>query len=75
MMLHIAFFSDFSLLRYSKLRLEKSRLQKENRKLLMELIDADITRRRLENDAGFIEYISRTRHLLCRPGETIYRLK
>jgi len=62
-------------IRIAELRFERSRLQKENQQLLAELVDCEITKKRLQNDDLFIEYIARTRHYLSRPGETIYRFK
>ena len=58
-------------------RLESSRdeLLEENRRLLVDIVDAEITRRRLKYDAHYQEYIARTRYLLARPGETIIRIK
>jgi cell division protein FtsB len=59
----------------AKLQMKKKELARENQELLVKLIDADITRSRLKNDLNYIEYIARTRHLLSRPGEVIYRFK
>lgn len=59
----------------AKLHIEKNRLISENQKLLAELVDAEITKKRLLNDKNFIEYIARTKHYLSRPGEVIYRFK
>ena len=59
----------------AKLHIEKNRLISENQKLLAELVDAEIIKKRLINDKNFIEYIARTQHYLSRPGEVIYRFK
>jgi cell division protein FtsB len=59
----------------AKLHLEKSRLEQDNQELLARLVDFEITRKRLQDDQLFIEYIARTRHFLSRPGEIIYRFK
>lgn len=74
--LMFAFFSgDFGFVRIAKLHIQKNRLEKENHRLLVNLIDAETTIKRLETDKTFIEYIARTRHYFSRPGEVIYRLK
>ncbi len=57
------------------MRARQQELKKENQQLLVKLIDADITKNRLRNDWNYIEYIARTKHLLSRPGEVIYRFK
>jgi len=62
-------------IRIAKLHLEKNQLEKENRKLLARLVDVEITKKRLQNDPKYIEFIARTRHFLSRRGETIYRFK
>ena len=61
--------------RIAKLHLEKNQLVKENQKLLAKLVDIEITKKRLQNDPKYIEFIARTRHFLSRQGETIYRFK
>ena len=61
--------------RIAKLHFEKSQLEQENQKLLAKLVDIEITKKRLQNDPKYIEFIARTRHFLSRPGETIYRFK
>ncbi|MCP4704043.1 MAG: septum formation initiator family protein [candidate division Zixibacteria bacterium] len=61
--------------RIAKLHLEKNHLEQENQKLLAKLVDVEITKKRLQNDPKYIEFIARTRHYLSRPGETIYRFK
>ena len=61
--------------RIAKLHLEKSQLEQEKQKLLAKLVDIEITKKRLQNDPQYIEFIARTRHFLSRPGETIYRFK
>lgn len=69
------FIGDTGFIRIGNLHLEKYQLEKANHQLLIELIDADMTRDRLKNDPRFIEYIARTRHFMSRPGEVIYRFK
>lgn len=61
--------------RIAKLHLEKNQLEIENQKLLSQLVDVEIAKKRLQNDPKYIEFIARTRHFLSRPGETIYRFK
>ena len=61
--------------RIAKLHLEKNQLEQDNKKLLAKLVDVEITKKRLQNDPQYIEFIARTRHFLSRPGETIYRFK
>jgi cell division protein FtsB len=61
--------------RIAKLHIEKNQLEQENQKLLAKLVDIEITKKRLQNDPKYIEFIARTRHFLSRPGETIYRFK
>jgi cell division protein FtsB len=71
-----SFFSGtYGFVRIAKLHLHNNRLEKENHQLLVKLIDADLTQKRLQNDLNYIEYIARTRHHLSRPGEVIYRFK
>jgi cell division protein FtsB len=53
----------------------KHQLKKENHLLLVKLVDAELTQRRLETDLNYIEYIARTKHFLSRPGEVIYRFR
>ncbi len=62
-------------IRIAKLHIEKHRLTEENHNLMVELIDAEMTSSRLQNDLDYIEFIARTRHLLSRSGEIIYRIK
>jgi len=71
-----SFFSGATgFVRIAKLHLEKNRLEKENHQLLAKLVDVEITKKRLQNDPKYIEFIARTRHFLSRRGETIYRFK
>ena len=71
-----SFFSgDYGFIRITRLHFEKSRLNRENHRLLVKLIDAELTQKRLIGDLNYIEYIARTRHYLSRPGEVIYRFK
>ncbi len=71
-----SFFSGATgFVRIAKLHLEKNQLEKDNQRLLAKLVDVEITKKRLQNDSQYIEFIARTRHFLSRPGETIYRFK
>ncbi len=71
-----SFFSGtFGFVRIARLNIQKNHLQKENHRLLVKLVTAEIIQKRLQNDLDYIEYIARTRHHLSRPGEVIYRLK
>ncbi len=69
------FTGNTGFVRITELHLEKRSLAKENHKLLIELIDADLTVNRLKTDPRYIEHIARTRHFMSRPGEVIYRFK
>lgn len=76
LLLLYSFFSGATgFVRIGKLHIEKSRLEKENHRLLAELVDTEITKKRLQSDLKYIEHIARTRHYLSRPGEVIYRFK
>jgi len=71
-----AFFSGpYGFIRIAKLHIQKRDLVRENNRLLVELVDAELIQKRLKNDMNYIEYIARTRHYYSRPGEVIYRLK
>jgi len=74
-MFYTFFSGDCGFIRIAKLHLEKGDLVEENRELLVQLIDADYTCYRLQHDLEFIEHIARSKHLLSRPGETIYRFR
>jgi cell division protein FtsB len=73
--LYSFFGGDYGFIRIARLDQKKQAMIKENQKLLVKLINADIERQRLENDLKHIEYIARTKHFFTRPGEVIYRLK
>jgi cell division protein FtsB len=69
------FFSgDYGFIRMAKLHLKKRHLEKANHELLIKLITAEQTSKRLQSDYKYIEYIARTKHHLSKQGETIYRL-
>lgn len=71
-------YSFFRLLRFCPYRPASrpaTSAQKENRRLLVRLVDTELTRNRLLNDMNYIEYIARTKHFFSRPGEVIYRIK
>ena len=65
----------YGFFRLNRLESRRDQLIEENRRLLVDIVDADITRRRLKYDAHYQEYIARTRYLLARPGETVIRIK
>ncbi len=65
----------YGLFRISRLNDRKAELITENQVLLVGIIDADMTRARLEDDPRYIEYVARTRYLLARPGETVIQLQ
>lgn len=65
----------YGLFRISRLQNRKAELVAENRRLLVDIVDADLTRKRLTDDAHYIEYVARTRYLLARPGETVIQLQ
>lgn len=75
LLIYSCFTGATGFVRIAKLHLEKNQLEKENQKLLVKLVDIEITKKRLQNDPKYIEFIARTRHFLSRPGETIYRFK
>jgi len=64
----------YGLFRINRLENREAQLTQENQRLLVGLIDADVTRQGLINDRRYWEYIARTRYLMARPGETIIRL-
>jgi len=71
-----SFFSgDYGFIRMIRLKAEKRHLTQENHRLLVNLVDIELTKKRLLYDKEFIEYIARTRHLYSHPGEVIYRFK
>ncbi len=63
---------NYSIPRIIRLEMEKSELIESNRELLVNLIDNDRIRKKLESDPVFLEHIARTRFRLTRPNETIY---
>ncbi|MFQ5608031.1 MAG: septum formation initiator family protein [Candidatus Zixiibacteriota bacterium] len=65
----------YGFFRLNRLETHRDELIQENRRLLVEIVDADITRRRLQHDAHFQEYIARTRYLMARPDETVIRIR
>jgi cell division protein FtsB len=74
-LLYTIFGGTYGFVRIARLETKKRQLAKENHLLLTRLIDADMTRQRLENDLNYIEYVARTQHYFTRPGEVIYRFK
>nr|MBN2277659.1 septum formation initiator family protein [candidate division Zixibacteria bacterium] len=74
--LFYCFFSgSYGFIRIAKLHLQKSQLEERNHQLLVNLVDAELTRNRLHTDMKYIEHIARSRHYFSRPGEVIYRFK
>lgn len=65
----------YSLPRIGRLELERRALEKANRQLTIELVDAARIRKMLQTDPGYIEQIARTRYRMVRPDETIYRYR
>lgn len=74
-MLYSSFAGPYGFVRIAKLHLQKHQLARSNHELLVNLVDAELTCRRLQSDTNHIEYIARTRHFFARPNEVIYRLK
>ena len=74
-LIHAFFSGPYGFVRIAKLHLQKRDFIRENKRLLTELVDTELTRKRLLYDMRYIEYIARTRHFYARPGEVIYRLK
>jgi len=75
LLLYGFFGSATGFIKIARMHLEKERLKEENQELLVKLVDAEITKKRLQSDMKFIEHIARTRHFMSRPGEVIYRFK
>ena len=74
-MLYSSFAGPYGFVRIAKLHLQKHQLSQRNHELLVNLVDAELTCRRLQNDMNYIEHIARTRHFFARQNEVIYRLK
>lgn len=74
-MLYSSFAGPYGFVRIAKLHLQKHQLTNRNHELLVNLVDAELTCRRLQYDMKYIEHIARTRHFFARPNEVIYRLK
>ncbi len=74
-LLYSFFSGSYGFVRIAQLHARQHRLKKENRRLLVRLVDTELTRNRLLNDMNYIEYIARTKHFFSRPGEVIYRIK
>jgi cell division protein FtsB len=69
-----SFFSgNYGFIRMARLHVQKNRLIKENQRLLVDLVDADLAKKRLSSDLRHIEYIARSRYYFSRPNEIIYR--
>lgn len=68
-------FGTYSIPRIIKLELKKEALVETNRRLLVDLVDADRVRSLLRNDPVYIEEIARTRYYMVRPDETIFRYR
>lgn len=66
---------DYSLPRIGRLMVERRALVAANKQLTIDLIDAARTKRMLESDPAYIEYIARTRYHMALPNETIYRYR
>jgi cell division protein FtsB len=69
------FDNTYGFIRIAKLHMKKNQMLRENHQILVKLIDADLSRKRLTDDLNYIEFIARSQHYLTRPGEVIYRFK
>ncbi|UCD93368.1 MAG: septum formation initiator family protein [Candidatus Zixiibacteriota bacterium] len=74
-LLYSFFSGTYGFVRIAKLHVQKHRLAEQNHYLLVRLVDAELTAKRLRNDMTYIEYIARTKHFFSKPGEVIYRFK
>lgn len=72
---YACFDNTYGFVRIARLQMKKAKLLQENHQILVKLIDADLSRKRLTDDLNYIEYIARSQHYLTRPGEVIYRFK
>jgi cell division protein FtsB len=68
-------FGTYSIPRIVKLEIKKEALIETNRRLTVDLVDADRVRDMLRDDALYIEDIARTRYYMVRPNEIIYRYR
>ena len=74
-LLYSFFSGNYGFVRIAKLHVQKHRLAEQNHYLLVKLVDAELTAKRLQHDMTFIEYVARTKHYFSKPGEVIYRFK
>ncbi|UCD17374.1 MAG: septum formation initiator family protein [Candidatus Zixiibacteriota bacterium] len=74
-MIYSSFAGPYGFVRIIKLHLQMHRLTECNHRLLVDLVDTELTVKRLQADYRYIEHIARTRHYFARPGEVIYRIK
>jgi len=74
-LLYSFFSGSYGFIRIAKLHIQKKQLKEQNHMLLVKLVDAEMTRKRLQTDLRYIEYIARSQHYMSRPGEVIYRFK
>lgn len=70
--LYSTMIGTYSVPRIVRLEMERESLIESNRRLMAELVDKDLIRKRLESDPDFIEYVARRRYHMARPDETIY---
>ena len=57
------------------LKKAQTELIRSNHRLLVRLMNAEITKRRLNDDLGYLEYIARSKYNMSLPGEVIYKIK
>ena len=75
MFLHSLLVGPYGIPRIVRLELERRSLIETNRRLTIELIEADRTRSLLRSNPRYIEYIARTRYRMVLPDETMYRYR
>jgi cell division protein FtsB len=75
MLMYSLMVGTYSIPRIVRLELERDALIEANREQVVQLIDAERTRKMLLENPRYIEMIARTQYHMIRPGETIYRYR
>jgi len=71
---YAVFDSNSGFIQIYKLKKAQNELIATNHRLLVKLMNAEITKRRLQDDIGYLEYIARSKYNMSLPGEVIYRI-
>lgn len=71
---YAVFDSNNGFIQIYKLKKAQNELIATNHRLLVKLMSAEITKRRLQDDIGYLEYIARSKYNMSLPGEVIYRI-